>query len=263
MCICSATNKKDVTVGLSQRQTAMFTGIIETTGKVISLEKEKSNLQIGMATSIAKELKIGQSVAHNGVCLTIEKIFPSKKIYFVTSVQETLDKTNLGSLKKGSVVNLERSLKIGDRLDGHFVQGHVDCTAEVTAIKKENGSWLFEFKVKSQKSKAKSLIIEKGSICVNGVSLTVVEVKRTIFSVAIIPHTFQRTNFSSLKKGDAVNIEFDILGKHINKILKQDALLKELKKQNLLVQAKRLKGSFIKNPKQCRRLCILSKRQGK
>ena len=206
----------------------MFTGIIETTGKVISLEKEKSNLQIGMKTSIAKELKIGQSVAHNGVCLTIEKIFPSKKIYFVTSVQETLDKTNLGSLKKGSIVNLERSLKIGDRLDGHFVQGHVDTTAIVYSIKKERGSWLFEFRIQNPESRIQNLIIEKGSICINGISLTVVDVQHLTsnvkhltldFSVAIIPHTFKHTNFSSLKKGDAVNIEFDILGKHIEKIL--------------------------------------------
>lgn len=197
----------------------MFTGIIETTGKVISIEKDKSNLKFGIEVSFIKELKEGQSVAHNGVCLTIENIFSSQNNYTVTAVKETLDKSNLGLLKKGSIVNLERSLKVGDRLDGHFVQGHVDCTAEVNAIKKEKGSWLFEFKVKSQKSKVNNLIIEKGSICVNGVSLTVVEINQTIFSVAIIPHTFIHTNFSSLKKRDPVNIEFDILGKHINKIL--------------------------------------------
>ena len=204
----------------------MFTGIIETMGKVISLEKEKSNIRAGIAASIAKGLKTGQSVAHNGVCLTVEKISPAKKSYSVTAVKETLDKTNLGSLKKGSIVNLERSLKVGDRLDGHFVQGRVDCTAEVKSIKKEKGSWLFEFQVKSQKhvvsraepSKVKSLIIEKGSICINGVSLTIVETNQNNFSVAIIPHTFTHTNFNMLKKGDAVNIEFDVLGKYIQKI---------------------------------------------
>ncbi len=212
----------------------MFTGIIETTGKVISIEKDKSNLRFGIEVSFIKELKIGQSVAHNGVCLTVENISSSKKNYTVTAVKETIDKSNLGLLIKGSSVNLERSLKIGDRLDGHFVQGHVDCTAKVISIKEEKGSWLFEFKVKSKKSKAcgersrtiKSLIIDKGSICINGVSLTVVDassnekdLEGVSFSVAIIPHTFKHTNFSFLKKGDKVNIEFDILGKHIEKIL--------------------------------------------
>lgn len=203
----------------------MFTGIIETTGKVISLKKNKSNLEIGIETSIAKELKIGQSVAYNGVCLTVEKISSSKKNYSVTAIKETLSKTNLGSLKKGNIVNLERSLKIGDRLDGHFVHGHVDCTAEVKSIKQEKGSWIFKFQVSSSGmpaaggSQVPSLIIAKGSICINGVSLTVVETSQNNFSVGIIPHTFSHTNFSSLKKGDAVNIEFDILGKHIHKIL--------------------------------------------
>lgn len=211
----------------------MFTGIIETTGKVIAIGKERSNLKIGVESSIAKELKIGQSVAHNGVCLTIEKISPSKEIYFVTAVKETLDKSNIGLLKKGSVVNLERSLQIGDRLDGHFVQGHVDTTAVCKEIKKQNGSWIFKFKVKSKKLKVKNLVIGKGSICINGTSLTVVEVSpegTTVgwersslevasFSVAIIPHTFKYTNFSTLKKGDLVNIEFDVLGKYIQKII--------------------------------------------
>ena len=190
----------------------MFTGIIETTGKVISLKKEKSNLEIGIESSISKELKIGQSVAHNGVCLTVERFSPVKKFYFVTAVKETLDKSNIGLLKKGSTVNLERSLKIGDRLDGHFVQGHVDCTAVCSEIKKQNGSFLFEFRIQNS-----NLLIEKGSVCINGVSLTVVEVKKTIFSVAIIPHTFKHTNFGTLKKGDLVNIEFDVLGKYIQK----------------------------------------------
>jgi riboflavin synthase len=203
----------------------MFTGIIETTGKVLSIEKDKTNLRFGIGSSFAKELSIGQSIAHNGVCLTVEKIAPKEKMYFVTAVKETLTRSNLGLLKKGSLVNLERCLKINDRLDGHFVQGHVDCTAMVNSIKKEKGSWLFNFQIKGQKSKVNSLVIEKGSICINGVSLTVVSPKlltptsELAFSVAIIPHTFTHTNFSAMKKGDKVNIEFDILGKYIQKII--------------------------------------------
>ncbi len=200
----------------------MFTGIIETTGKVISVDKKGSNLTIGIRSSIAKELKPGQSVAHNGVCLTVES--KNKNNFIVTAVKETLLKTNLGALKKGSIVNLERSLKIGDRLDGHFVQGHVDTTATCIEIKKEKGSWIFQFKVQSSRLNVQGLIIEKGSICINGVSLTIVQIspfggetEGVAFSVAIIPHTFKHTNFSSLKKGDMVNIEFDVLGKYIQK----------------------------------------------
>jgi len=213
----------------------MFTGIIETTGKVISLRKEKANLEIGIESSIAKELKVGQSVAHNGVCLTVERLIPSPspkekgaKAYIVTAIKETLDKSNIGSFKKGSIVNLERSLQIGDRLDGHFVQGHVDTTAVCSEIKKQNGSWIFKFETTSHKSQVTSLVIEKGSICINGVSLTVVNVAshqpstinhQPFFSVAIIPHTFKHTNFSVLQKGDMVNIEFDVLGKYIQNII--------------------------------------------
>ncbi|TAL61213.1 MAG: riboflavin synthase [Bacteroidetes bacterium] len=213
----------------------MFTGIVEPTGKVISLKKEKSNLRIGIGCSFAKELNIGQSIAHNGVCLTVERLLPGPspkengaKAYLVTAVKETLQKTNLGTLKIGSIVNLERSLKIGDRLDGHFVQGHVDTTATCAEIKKEKGSWIFQFGVQPSEFEEKNLIVDKGSICVNGVSLTIVNVfnsqlltsgSQLYFSAAIIPHTFKHTNFSTLKKGDAVNIEFDILGKHIEKIL--------------------------------------------
>ncbi len=195
----------------------MFTGIVETVGKIISIKKEKGNIIFSVEADFTSELKEGQSVAHNGVCLTVEKI--SGKNYFITAVKETLSKTNLGKLKVGDKINLERSLKVGDRLDGHFVQGHVDTTARVKSIKKEKGSWLFSFEVKSQKLKVKSLIIEKGSICVSGISLTVVETKRNNFSVAIIPHTFSNTNFSAMKKGDEANIEFDILGKYIKKII--------------------------------------------
>ena len=201
----------------------MFTGIVETTGKVISLEKDRSNLKIGIQSSIAKELTLGQRVSHNGVCLTVES--KGKKHYLVTAVKETLLKTNLGSLKKGSVVNLERALKIGDRLDGHFVQGHVDTSALCTSVKKQGGSFVFAFQVSGLRSQVSRLIIEKGSICINGVSLTVVNSSfaprpsSLIFSVAIIPHTFTHTNFNTLKKGDAVNIEFDVLGKYIQKII--------------------------------------------
>ena len=203
----------------------MFTGIIESIGKVLSLKKEKENLRIEVESSISKELKIGQSIAHNGVCLTVES--KQKGKYTVTAVKETLSKTNLRLLRKGSFVNLERSLKIGDRLDGHFVQGHVDTTAICKEIKKEKGSWLFKFGVRSSKSGEEELIINKGSICINGVSLTVVKVSeprtsdyKLYFSVAIIPHTFKHTNFSLLKKGDLVNIEFDVLGKYIQKIIR-------------------------------------------
>jgi riboflavin synthase len=195
----------------------MFTGIIETTGKVNSLDKKGSNLRIGIQSPFTKELAIGQSVAHNGVCLTVES--KNKQCYFVTAIKETLVKTNLGLLKKGTSVNLERCLKVGDRLDGHFVQGHVDCTARIKSILKEKGSSIFEFEISGPKSfgQISSLVIEKGSICINGVSLTVVEVSPAegAFSVAIIPHTFKHTNFNALKKGDSVNIEFDILGKYI------------------------------------------------
>ena len=151
----------------------MFTGIIETTGKIIAIQKKGSNLTLGIESILAKDLKAGQSVSHNGVCLTVES--EGKEKYTVTAVKETLTRTNIGLLKKGSIVNLERSLKVGDRLDGHFVQGHVDCTAEVIAITKEKGSWSFKFKGKRQRAKVDSLIIEIGSLCVNGVSLTFVE----------------------------------------------------------------------------------------
>ena len=195
----------------------MFTGIIESLGKIISLKKEKSNISYEIESSFTNELKEGQSIAHNGVCLTVEKI--SGKNYWVTAVKETLSKTNLGKLKVSDNINLERSLKISDRLDGHFVQGHVDCTAKVESIKKEKGSHIFKFTIHHPSSVIHNLIIEKGSICINGVSLTVVKPKKNIFSTTIIPHTFTHTNFSSMKKGDEVNIEFDILGKYIQKII--------------------------------------------
>lgn len=216
----------------------MFTGIIEALGEVAFVKKDKGNITFTINSPFAKELKEGQSVAHNGVCLTVERLIPPKeskatgpspkekgvRSYIVTAVKETFSKTNLGKLKIGDEINLERSLKVGDRLDGHFVQGHVDTTAIVKSILKEKGSWLFKFQVPSSnpdsyRDQVSSLIIEKGSVCVNGVSLTVVETNKNIFAVAIIPHTFLHTNFKTLKVGEEANIEFDILGKHIHKIL--------------------------------------------
>ena len=203
----------------------MFTGIVETTGKVVSLKKEKSNLLISIEASFAYELLIGQSISHNGVCLTVESIDKQQNRYFVTAVKETLLKTNFSDLKNNSVVNLERSLKAGDRIDGHFVQGHVDVTAKARSIKKEKGSWLFEFSIQQDKKNVQynNLIVEKGSICINGVSLTVVSTdsikNELVFSVAIIPHTYKHTNFSTFHIGSRVNIEFDVLGKYIQKIV--------------------------------------------
>lgn len=191
----------------------MFTGIIETTGVVKGLRKESNNLHITIDAAFASELKINQSIAHNGACLSVVDI--SENEYMVTAIEETLNKTNLSQLIQGSRVNLERCLKIGDRLDGHMVQGHVDCTAICTAIKETNGSWLFTFEHPADKN---FITVEKGSVCVNGTSLTVVNSKANSFSVAIIPYTFEHTNFRDLKKGDKVNLEFDIIGKYAAKL---------------------------------------------
>ncbi len=201
----------------------MFTGIIEAAGKVVGLNKSGSNLELTIEAAFANELKVDQSISHNGACLTVTQA--NEKTYSVVCIEETLLKTNLGKLKVGDEINLERSLKIGDRLDGHFVQGHVDETALCKNIEEKNGSWIFSFELNSSSTK---LIVEKGSICINGVSLTVVsapgsppwgESEGASFSVAIIPYTFEHTNFHSLKKGDAVNIEFDVLGKYVQRIL--------------------------------------------
>ncbi len=187
----------------------MFTGIIENTATVSNIAAEGSNVHFTIATAMAPDLQVDQSVAHNGVCLTVTSI--SGNTYTVTAVDETLKKTNLGSWKAGTVVNLERALKAGGRLDGHFVQGHVDTTA--TCIEKQtlDGSWLYRFQFPESFA---ALVIEKGSICINGVSLTVFNVGRTEFTVTIIPYTYNHTNFSSLEAGDKVNLEFDILGKY-------------------------------------------------
>lgn len=191
----------------------MFTGIIETLGKIEDLKTEDSNLHITVSSSITPELQIDQSVAHNGVCLTVVNI--DGNCYTVTAIQETLDKSNLGGIAVGDIVNLERAMKLGSRLDGHIVQGHVDQTATCTAITEENGSWIFSFEYDQSLS---NITIEKGSITVNGVSLTVVNSKLNQFSVAIIPYTYKHTNFNTFKVGTIVNLEFDVIGKYVKRL---------------------------------------------
>ena len=192
----------------------MFSGIIEMLGEVVDLKTEQSNLHITVKSDFTNELKIDQSVAHNGVCLTVVKIEGSN--YSVTAIDETLAKTNLGKLKVGDYVNLERCLRVGDRLDGHIVQGHVDQTAVCVDVKEADGSWMYTFEYNASKN---NITVEKGSICVNGVSLTVVNSLKNTFSVCIIPYTFEHTNFKNIKVGTIVNLEFDILGKYISKLM--------------------------------------------
>ena len=187
----------------------MFTGIIESIGKIRGVSKNGTNLSFRIESSFLSEIKIDQSIAHNGVCLTVDGI--SNDHYTVTAIKETLDKTTLGNLQEGDQVNLERCLKLGDRLDGHIVQGHVDGIAKVTDIISQNGSWDFYFEYDPKEF----ITVSKGSICVNGVSLTVVNSSKGKFSVSIIPYTYTHTNFGSLKTGDTVNLEFDIVGKYI------------------------------------------------
>jgi riboflavin synthase len=191
----------------------MFTGIIETLGRVEKIEKDRENINFTIQTNITHELKIDQSVAHNGVCLTVVAI--SGKNYVVTAIKETLDKTNLGLLSETDLVNIERAMKLGDRLDGHIVQGHVDQTAVCTEISENNGSWIFTFVYDAN---ANNITIEKGSVTVNGVSLTVVDSKKNQFSVAIIPYTYTHTGFSKFKKGTVVNLEFDVIGKYVARL---------------------------------------------
>ncbi|RNC88120.1 MAG: riboflavin synthase [Winogradskyella sp.] len=191
----------------------MFTGIIEELGEVTALKKDKDNLHLTIKSNITNELKIDQSVAHNGVCLTVVSIENSE--YVVTAIKETLDKTTIGSLKLKDLINLERAMKLGDRLDGHIVQGHVDQTAKCIGVKEENGSWQFTFEYDASLN---NITIEKGSITVNGVSLTVVNSKHNRFSVAIIPYTYEHTTFKNLKEGDKVNLEFDVIGKYVKRL---------------------------------------------
>ncbi len=194
----------------------MFTGIIETLGTVTAIESNGTNKSFQIESSITHELKIDQSVAHNGVCLTVVNINGIK--YTVTAIDETLKRTNLGLLTVGDKINLERCLPANGRLDGHFVQGHVDLTAICTEVKDENGSWVFKFEYDKSSDQ---YTVQKGSVCVNGVSLTVVESETGMFSVAIIPYTYDHTNFNSFKVGSKVNIEFDILGKYMIAYMKR------------------------------------------
>ncbi|WP_396194397.1 riboflavin synthase [Flavobacterium sp.] len=191
----------------------MFTGIIETLGIVKELKKEGDNLHLTIASDITQELKIDQSVAHNGVCLTVVAI--DKDEYTVTAIKETIDKTTLGEWQVGDLINLERAMKLGDRLDGHIVQGHVDHIGVCKSIEEANGSWYFTFDYHSQQN---NVTIEKGSITVNGVSLTVVNSKSNTFSVAIIPYTFEHTNFKTFKIGSKINLEFDVVGKYVARL---------------------------------------------
>ena len=191
----------------------MFTGIIEELGVVTALKHEQDNLHISIKSAFTDELKIDQSVAHNGVCLTVVDIVGDT--YTVTAIDETLKKSNLGELTIGSEVNLESAMKLGDRLDGHIVQGHVDETGICTNISDENGSWVFNFKYDPTK---KNVTIPKGSITINGVSLTVVDSNKNDFSVAIIPFTYEHTTFKHLKENDSVNLEFDVIGKYVARI---------------------------------------------
>jgi riboflavin synthase len=194
----------------------MFSGIVEEAATVVKLVKEQDNLHITMQCSFVDDLKIDQSVAHNGVCLTV--VSKNDSNYTVTAIKETLLKSNLGFLQVGDKVNLERSMKLNERLDGHIVQGHVDQTARCTKVIEANGSWYFTFEYDETLS---NITVEKGSITVNGVSLTVVNSKRRSFEVAIIPYTYEHTNFHQIKEGTVVNLEFDIIGKYVAKLLSQ------------------------------------------
>jgi riboflavin synthase len=191
----------------------MFTGIIETLGIIKEIRKEQGNLHITVASDITQELKIDQSVAHNGICLTVVKI--NQNEYTVTAIQETIDKTAIGSWQVNDVLNLERAMKLGDRLDGHMVQGHVDQTGTCMGITDANGSWVFTFEYNPALS---NITIEKGSITVNGTSLTVVNSEKNSFSVAIIPYTYEHTNFHTYSEGTTVNLEFDVIGKYVARL---------------------------------------------
>ena len=195
----------------------MFCGIIETTGIITSLNPEASNLHFEISAPFVQELKVDQSVAHNGVCLTVTAV--NSETFFVTAIDETLKKTNLGTLQVGDEINLERCLPYNGRIDGHLVQGHVDQTATCINIEDQKGSWLLTFEFDNSYG---NLTVEKGSVCVNGVSLTVVNSSPGKFSVAIIPYTYQHTNFQNINIGDSVNLEFDIIGKYVKEYLRSN-----------------------------------------
>ncbi len=192
----------------------MFTGIIECVGKVVELRRNLGNLDLVISSPVSDELKIDQSVSHNGVCLTVVEVLPG--MHHVTAIDETLKKTNIGNLQTGDMVNIERCMKIGDRLDGHIVQGHVDQTAVCTSVTDQNGSWLFKFKYNPGTD---NLIVEKGSVCINGISLTAFAVAAETFQVAIIPYTYQHTNMGQVTAGTIVNIEFDVIGKYVARMM--------------------------------------------
>ena len=191
----------------------MFTGIIESLGIIEEIEQENTNLNITLHAELTSELKIDQSLAHNGICLTVVGI--SNSTYTVTAIQETINKTTIGTWKKGDVINVERAMKLDQRLDGHIVQGHVEQIGQCIVEQETNGSWLFTFQYDASLN---NVTIEKGSITINGVSLTVVDSKKDQFSVAIIPYTFENTNFKSIKKGSFVNLEFDVIWKYVAKL---------------------------------------------
>ncbi|HPS13085.1 MAG TPA: riboflavin synthase [Prolixibacteraceae bacterium] len=199
----------------------MFSGIVEESGKVVAIEKDQDNVHFTLTCSFVDELKIDQSMSHNGVCLTVVEVDQLKKCYKVTAIKETLLKSNLGLLEMGSEVNLERSMMMNGRLDGHIVQGHVDQTATCIKVEEADGSWYFTFEYDFDKEKARQgyMTVEKGSVTVNGVSLTVVNSKTNSFQVAIIPYTYQMTNFHTFRPGSVVNLEFDIIGKYLSKLM--------------------------------------------
>jgi len=198
----------------------MFSGIVEEYGVVKAIEREQENYHFTLTCSFVNELKIDQSLSHNGVCLTVVKLDQEAKTYTVTAIKETILKTNLGYLEVGSKVNLERSMMMNGRLDGHIVQGHVDQTAVCKKVEEADGSWYFTFEYEFDKSKAQQgyMTVEKGSVTVNGVSLTVVNSKDNSFQVAIIPYTYKETNFHTFKEGSVINLEFDIIGKYLAKL---------------------------------------------
>ncbi len=192
----------------------MFTGIIETLATVVRADSDRTNLELTLESELARELKVDQSLAHNGVCLTVVELDGNQ--YRVTAVKETLSRSNLGDLRPGDLVNLERAMKLGDRLDGHIVQGHVDTVGRCTGVEPQDGSWIFRF---AYDPEACHVTVEKGSITVDGVSLTVVDSTPGSFSVAIIPYTFEHTRFKSYREGSRVNLEFDMIGKYVARLL--------------------------------------------
>jgi riboflavin synthase len=203
----------------------MFTGIIEATGTLKSIKREGTNIHFEIESLISNELKVDQSVSHNGVCLTTTQIDDGS--HWVTAIDETLTRSNLGDLIIGDTVNLERCMLLNDRLDGHIVQGHVDQTSELLEIIDENGSWRFRFRLDTNNQK---YVVQKGSICLNGISLTIADLRETDYSVAIIPYTYENTNFNALRVGQKVNVEFDIVGKYILRNLGVEAALKSMSK---------------------------------